>query len=323
VIEGPSEATRSGTAKRTALGVWLPAAAGAIALLGVPAGATVEQASVAPSAETRIVEYLKANVRPGQAVVVSDLYNRVFTSPEERAVLDRLFNTFFKMPLAIAQQQRASGRPPTLREISEQFHFTVPGEADVLLRIMAADPRMPRFLERDPASGEITRVDVAAILADRRFGTLLERTLAGWEGRPAPALSAVGFDGTPLSSTELAGRPYLVYFWFSGCPPCTRSAPLLAGLQARYGPRGFVIVALNADRALELAVSDEERAAYAGRLGPGLRFAHASAETLRAWGSVSLFPSFFFVDRNGAIVRHLFNFQEGQVLEDAVRRALE
>ena len=37
----------------------------------------------ASSVETRIVEYLKANVTPGRPVVVSDLYNNVFKTPEE------------------------------------------------------------------------------------------------------------------------------------------------------------------------------------------------------------------------------------------------
>ena len=143
----------------------------------------------APPAEARVVEYLKANVKPGQPVVVSELYNTVFTGPEERAALNRLFNTFFKMPLYMAQHQKAAGKPPTLAEISEQFHFQVPGQADVMLRIMESDPRMPKFIARDAATGEITRVDVEAILAHPKFGKALERTITGWEGRPAPAFA--------------------------------------------------------------------------------------------------------------------------------------
>jgi hypothetical protein len=96
--------------------------------------------------ETRVVEYLKAHVRAGERVVVSDLYNRVFTAPDERAVLNHLFNVFFKIPLFAAQYQKAAGRPPTLAELSEQFRFQVPGEADVMLRIMEADlRRLARF----------------------------------------------------------------------------------------------------------------------------------------------------------------------------------
>ena len=36
--------------------------------------------------------------------------------------------------------------PLPLREVAEQFQLEVPGEADVMLRIMESDPRMPRFI---------------------------------------------------------------------------------------------------------------------------------------------------------------------------------
>src|SRR2546423_12975811 len=80
--------------------------------------------------EKRIVDYLKANVTPGRPVIVSELYNNVFKTPEEQKVLERLYNTFFKLPMFIVQYNSASKRIPTLKEISEQFNFNVPGEAD-------------------------------------------------------------------------------------------------------------------------------------------------------------------------------------------------
>ena len=277
----------------------------------------------APEAEVRVVEYLRANVKPGQPVVVSDLYNTVFTSPEDRAVLNRLFNTFFKVPLYLAQHLAAAGKPPTLREISEQFQFEVPGEADVMLRIMEADPRMPRFITRDAATGEITSVDVDRILAHPRFGKALERTITGWEGRPAPAFATTTYDGTPLTSESLAGKPHLVYFWFTGCPPCVRTAPLLAELDREFAPRGFRIVALNADRALELPYTDEDRAAYAKKYGWVFTLAHMTPDVQEAYGAVSVFPTLFFVDRKGTVVRYFVNFQEKATLDEAIRVAMQ
>jgi thiol-disulfide isomerase/thioredoxin len=276
----------------------------------------------APPAEVRVVEYLKANVKPGQPVVVSELYNTVFTGPEERAALNRLFNTFFKMPLYLAQQQKAAGKPPTLAEISEQFRFQVPGEADVMLRIMESDPRMPKFMTRDAATGEITSVDVEAILAHPKFGKALERTIAGWEGQQAPAFSVTTYDGTPLTSESLTGKPHLLYFWFTGCPPCVRTSPLLAEIDKVYAAKGFVIVGLNADRVLELPYSDADRAAYAKKHGWAFTLAHMTAEAQEAYGSVSVFPTLFFVDRKGTVVKQFVNFQEKAALEGAVRLTL-
>src|SRR5215510_7582417 len=132
-----------------------------------------------PAAETRIIEYLKTNVTPGKPVVVSELYNTVFKTPDEQKVLERLYNTFFKIPMFIVQYNTASKKIPTLREISEQFHFTVPGEADVILRIMESDPRVPKFIQRNPKTGEITKVDIEAIKANPQFSRVLERTITG------------------------------------------------------------------------------------------------------------------------------------------------
>jgi thiol-disulfide isomerase/thioredoxin len=277
----------------------------------------------APPAEVRVVEYLKANVKPGQPVVVSEIYNTVFTGPEERAALNRLFNTFFKMPLYMAQHQSAAGNPPTLAEISEQFRFQVPGEADVMLRIMESDPRMPQFITRDPTTGEITRVDVEAIQAHPKFGKALERTITGWEGQPAPAFGVTTYDGKPLTSESLAGKPHLLYFWFTGCPPCVRTSPLLAELDQAYAAKGFVIVGLNADRVLELPYSDADRAAYAKKYGWAFTLAHTTAEAQEAYGSVSVFPTLFFVDRKGTVVKHFVNFQEKATLEAAVQGAVQ
>jgi thiol-disulfide isomerase/thioredoxin len=295
---------------------------GALAVIAFVLAALVA-APQAPEAEVRVVEYLKANVRPGQPVVLSELYNSVFAGPDERAALNRLFNTFFKMPLYVAQHQKAAGKPPTLAEISEQFRFLVPGEADVMLRIMESDPRMPKFLTRDPGTGEITSVDVEKILAHPRFGKALERTITGWEGRPAPAFSTTTDDGQPLASEALVGKPHLLYFWFTGCPPCVRISPLLAELEKAYAAEGFRIVGLNADRVLELPYTDADRAAYAKKNALGFTLAHMTAEAQEAYGAVSVFPTMFFVDAKGTIVRHFVNFQEKAVLEEAVKAALQ
>lgn len=277
----------------------------------------------APPAEARVVEYLKANVKPGQPVVVSELYNTVFTGAEERAALNRLFNTFFKMPLYMAQHQTAAGKPPTLAEIAEQFRFRVPGQADVMLRVMESDPRMPAFMTRNAATGEITSVDVEAILAHPKFGKALERTITGWEGQPAPAFSVTTYDGEPLTSESLAGKPHLLYFWFTGCPPCVRTSPLLAELDKTYAGKGFRIVGLNADRVLEIPTTDEDRAAYAKRNGWTFTLAHMTPEAQQAYGTVSVFPTLFFVDRKGTVVKQLVNFQEKAALEGAIRLALQ
>jgi thiol-disulfide isomerase/thioredoxin len=279
-------------------------------------------AAQAPDPEARVVAYLEDHTRLGEPIRVSELYNSVFASPAERKVLDRLFDDFFKIPLFVGEFQQAKGRPPTLVEISDEFGFHVPGEARVLLSIMDSDPRIPRFLIRDPRTGEIQSVDVAAIRADPRFGRTLDRTIGGWEGRTAPHFSLKGFDGGTIDSAGLAGKPYVLYFWFSNCPPCMRTAPLLTAIDALYKAQGLTILGVNADQVLEIPVDDAARAAYARKEGIHFSLAHMSAEMQDAYGMVSVFPTLFFVDRKGVIVKQLVSMPSRASLDDAVRLIL-
>jgi len=276
----------------------------------------------ASDVETRVIQYLKANVTPGRPVVVSDLYNNVFKTPEEQKVLERLYNTFFKIPMFVVQYNTASKKIPTLKEISEQFNFTVPGEADVILRIMEADPRVPKFIERDAKTGEITKVDIDKIKTSPQFSRVIERTITGFEGKEAPAFSITTYDGKPVTSEQVKGQPHLVYFWFTNCPPCVKTSPILAELYNKYASKGFKVIGANADKVLELPYDDKVRRDYAKKYGFNFTLAHLSAQMQQNYGGVSVFPTLFFVDRGGTIVKHFVNFQEKPTLEAAIQMTL-
>ena len=290
----------------------------------LPALAQAHAAAVPParSAEAEVVAYLQAHVVAGKPVVVSDLYNNVFTSAPQRAALNRLFNTFFKIPLYAAQYQKAAGKPPSLKEVGEQFHFEIPGETELMLRIMESDPRLPKFLERDAASGEIRRVDVEAILANPQFGKSLERTITGFEGREAPAFEIESWDGAQLSSVALAGKPQLLYFWFTNCPPCLRTSPIIVALDKEFRAQGLQVVGVNADRVLELPYDDSVRSAYRAKVGATYRQAHLSEAMQEAYGSVSVFPTIFVVDGRGIVIKQFVNAPTQAAVADAIREAM-
>jgi thiol-disulfide isomerase/thioredoxin len=289
----------------------IPKAVTILLLICAPV-AIVAQEKADRAIEERIVKYLRDHVKPGERVIVSDLNNNVFKTPEERQVLERMFNTFFKIPLFVAQYKASTNQIPTLADIARQYNLPVAGEVAVLLSIMESDPRVPKFIARDPASGEITAVDVEAVKKDRRFGQLLERTLAGWAGKDAPPFSLDLFDGKTLSSDDLKGKSYLVYFWFSGCPPCVRISPHLADLQRQFGSRNFTVIAVNADRLLELEIADEQRAAYVKKAG----------WTFPA-GHLNVYPTLFLVDSRGIIEKQYVNYQPLKVLAEDVETLLK
>ena len=275
-----------------------------------------------PNTETRIIEYLRENMQAGQAVVVSDLANEVFTTPEEQQVLSSLYNTFFKIPLFLVQYNTSTDQIPTLREIAEQFNFKIEGQADVLLRVMEADPRVPPFFKRDPITGEITDIDVELIRGHPQFGRVIERTIAGWEGKQVPQFSIEHYDGSIVRSQDLAGKPHMIYIWFTNCPPCVKTSPLLVELHAEYADAGFEIIAANADRVLELPYDDAMRSEYVEELGIEFTTAYLNQEMQTAYGGIIVFPTMFFVDTNGVVMKHFVNFQEKEALEAAIQEAM-
>ena len=272
------------------------------------------------AAEERIIGYLRTHLKPGQPVLVTELHQR-FTEPEERRVLSRLYNIFFKVPHFVAQYYAAHQRPPRLREIAEQFNLLLEGEVDVILRIVEFDRRVPQFFKRDPESGEIASVDLERIKTDPRFNKVIERSIAGWEGKKAPQFTVQLLDGAELSLDSSRGAR-LVYFWFTHCPPCVKITPHLVSLQEQFGRQNFTVISLNADRVLDLGYPDSERAAYLAKHRINFPVGHLTAEVQEAYGGIQLFPSLFLVDKDGVIRHHFVNYQDQATLENAIKSVL-
>src|SRR5581483_3893914 len=131
--------------------------------------------------------------------------------------------------------------------IAQQFDLHSAADADVLLRVMESDPRVPQFLTRDAKTGEITHIDAERIKADPKFGQVLTRQIEGWNGKPAPNITLARLGGGELHITDFQGKVLLLEVWFTGCPPCMQETPALVKLHQELAPHGFEIVGANAD----------------------------------------------------------------------------
>jgi len=87
----------------------------------------------------------------------------------------------------------------------------------------------------------ITRYLLPALLLVWITGTLAGSRV----GQEAPDFSlepAGGGDSVRLSQFE--GKPVLVVFWATWCPPCLQEMPILKKLHEKYGPEGLEILAV-------------------------------------------------------------------------------
>ena len=273
------------------------------------------------SAETRVLTKLEQLMQQGAPLTFSRLHNDSRFEKEEKDFIGRMYEILFAIPSFLKSEHEQTESIPTLRKIADHFGVTVES-IDLLLTVMAADRRVPSFFVRDQASKEITSLQLARIAGFiRKHEGGVQVT--GWEGRPIPSFRIETFGDKTLSSANLAGTNILLYFWFTGCPPCVRITPHLKSLHEKYQGSNFKLIGLNADRVLGLTATDRDREDYQKRHGINFVNAHIDEATREAFGQVNVFPTLFAVNSEGVVTRHLINYQDWSTLDEAVRQLVE
>ncbi len=123
-------------------------------------------------------------------------------------------------------------------------------------------------------------------------------------GGQAPAFKLTGTDGRQVGLSDLAGRPAVINFWASYCPPCRAEMPLLQKLVGQRSDMRLVLVdegdSSQAARSFLSSVGVTQAALLDSDLGVG-----------RAYGAIAL-PTTVFVRADGTIAaRHIGQLDEG------------
>ena len=132
-------------------------------------------------------------------------------------------------------------------------------------------------------------------------------------GDAFPSLAAADLEG---SVPATAGRVVLVDFWASWCSPCKASFPVYGRLQADYGSRGLVILAVSVDQ------SPSAAAAFVRKLSPVFPTAVDRGQRLVRAVQVPTMPSSYLVGRDGR-VRFVHAGFYGQRTESELRREID
>jgi cytochrome c biogenesis protein CcmG, thiol:disulfide interchange protein DsbE len=143
-------------------------------------------------------------------------------------------------------------------------------------------------------------------------------------GQPAPPIQGQLFDGTPARLADYAGKPVMVNFWATWCPPCRLEMPWLEAAYGQHKADGLVVLAVNAGERLNADLTHQtiqrfvsDKALTLPILLPG------NPDQAQAAYGVTALPSTFMVDRSGAVVDVMTGaFPSAAAVEAAAQRVL-
>lgn len=111
--------------------------------------------------------------------------------------------------------------------------------------------------------------------------------------RPLPKITLTDLAGKSFTFADYKGKPLLIEFWATWCPPCLHTMKWLKELDPKKA--NVVAIAVESER----ATVDKVLAQYQ----PRGRFTMATPETIAAFGGLPAVPTLFLADGKGRIVR--------------------
>jgi cytochrome c biogenesis protein CcmG, thiol:disulfide interchange protein DsbE len=118
---------------------------------------------------------------------------------------------------------------------------------------------------------------------------------------PAFTLSALDAPGEHIALSQYKGKPLIVNFWASWCPPCQQETPLLARwYKAQHGRVNLVGLDENDSTASAIKFANAKGVSYPIGVDPGPALATAGA-----YGVVAL-PQTFFLNAQHRIVDRIY-----------------
>jgi cytochrome c biogenesis protein CcmG/thiol:disulfide interchange protein DsbE len=115
--------------------------------------------------------------------------------------------------------------------------------------------------------------------------------------RPAPLFALTLFSGSRWQLSDHRGKPVVVNFWASWCPPCQDEAPVLQQGWLAYRDRVDFI-------GVDVWDTDKEAQAFLRDHGATYPSAPDPAGNVAVNYGLTGVPETFFLDRNGQIIHH-------------------
>jgi thiol-disulfide isomerase/thioredoxin len=119
-----------------------------------------------------------------------------------------------------------------------------------------------------------------------------------------------GIDGPAIDAAAVSGRPVLLTFWASWCPPCTDEFRHFNRVVETYGRRGLTVLGVNVFEDFGGLSSPAKRARFIRRTAPRFPLLEGDAGTRAVFGGVTRIPTVLLFDAAGEVVFRFIHEQD-------------
>ena len=153
------------------------------------------------------------------------------------------------------------------------------------------------------------------------LGLVVLAACGGSEAKPAPDFLVTRFDGTEFRLADQVGEKVVVVnFWFPTCPPCREEMPAFEKAWQQVRGEGVEFLGIFVPQGFD---SEQDARDFVNELG----LTYGFATDLGAWIARSYkliaFPTTFFIDKSGLIVKTKVSTLDEDEIVRAVRSMTE
>jgi len=135
--------------------------------------------------------------------------------------------------------------------------------------------------------------------------------------RTAPSFSLPDTNGNIYSSAQLAGKPTVINFFATWCPPCKAEIPGFVEVYNRHRAKGLELVGISLD-----TDTRENLPGFLMSNKVGYRILFGDLATARAYGGISSIPTTFFVGKDGEIKNVHVGYMDRDAFDKEVMKLL-
>jgi len=135
--------------------------------------------------------------------------------------------------------------------------------------------------------------------------------------RTAPSFSLKDTNGNIYSSSQFTGKPTVINFFATWCPPCRNEIPGFVEVYNRHKAQGLELIGISLDT--------DTRGELAGFIMANkidYRILFGDLPTARAYGGVTTIPTTFFVGKDGEIKNIHVGYIDKDAFDQEVRKLL-